>query len=470
MARLVIVGGGVVGLGLGMMLAKDGHDVLQFERDPEDPPDSVDAAWDRWERRGVAQFRLGHFFLARWRTIVDAELPELLPAMEAGGALRVNPLLEAPEQFHGGARPGDGRYEVVTGRRVLVEKVVAELAEKTPGLTLRRGAAVTGLITGPSIVAGVPQITGVRTEDGSEITADLVIDASGRRSALPAWLAALDLRPPLEDLEDSGFIYYGRHYRSEDGSLPVSLGGALQNYGSISSLTLGADNGHWAVIIVARADDAALRRLKDVETWEKVVRSLPTIAHWIDADPVEDRIVMMSKIEDRIRHLRIDDRPLATGLLLTGDAWACTNPSLGRGVSIGTMQAVAARDCLRTATDPVDLSESYAAATSELVEPWYQATLTFDRARLDEMGRIAHGAPNDELPAEYDMARAMDAATLKDPDCFRAMLDVQFVQHLPHDVLSRPGVRDKVVELGGSWRDEPTLGPDRDALIALAHS
>ena len=130
MARLVIVGGGVVGLGLGMLLAKDGHDVLQLERDPEPPPDRLDAAWDGWGRRGVAQFRLGHLFLARWRTIVGAELPELLPALEAAGALRSNPLLEAPGQFHGGERPGDERYELVTGRRVLVEKVAAELAER----------------------------------------------------------------------------------------------------------------------------------------------------------------------------------------------------------------------------------------------------------------------------------------------------------------------------------------------------
>ena len=102
-----IVGGGVVGLELGIMLARDGNDVLQLERDPESPPDSVDAAWERWERRGVAQ---------RWA----AEL--------SGWAWRTNPLLEAPEPFHGGARPDDGRYEMVTGRRVFVEKVVAELA------------------------------------------------------------------------------------------------------------------------------------------------------------------------------------------------------------------------------------------------------------------------------------------------------------------------------------------------------
>ena len=470
MARVVIAGGGVVGLGLGMLLAKDGHDVLQLERDPEPPPDTVDEAWEAWERRGVAQFRLGHAFLPRWRTIVEAEMPEVIPALEQVGALRINPLLEAPEQFHGGARPGDERFEMVTGRRVVVEKAMAELADATPGLTVRRGVAVNGLLTGPSAVAGVPHITGVRTGDGAEIHADVVVDASGRRSALASWLQAAGASPPIEEMEDSGFVYYCRHYRSVDGSVPVSLGGVLQNYGSISTLTIPSDNGYWAVILVARADDAALRRLKDVATWEKVVRSLPTIAHWIDGKPVEDRIVVMAKIEDRIRHLRLDGGPLATGLLVTGDAWACTNPSLGRGVSIGTMHALTARDALRTADDPMELADCYATATAEVVEPWYQATLAFDRARLDEMGRLAAGQSNDGLPPDYDMARAMDSAMIKDPDCFRAMMDVIFVHSLPHEVLARPGIADKVLEFGGGWRDEPSFGPDRHQLVDLASS
>lgn len=470
MARVVLVGCGVVGLELGMLLAKDGHDVLQLERDPDPPPVSVDAAWERWERRGVAQLRLGHVFLARWRTIVEAELPELVPALEEAGALRANPLLDAPEQFHGGARPGDDRYDLLTARRVLVEKTVADVAERTPGLTVRRGMAVTGLLTGTPVVAGAPHVTGVRTEDGTEIGADVVIDVSGRRSALPSWLLAVGARPPLEVLEDSGFIYYGRHYRSKDGSLPVVLGGALQNYGSISSLTLAADNGHWAVIIVARADDAALRGLKDVGTWERVVRSLPTVAHWIDGQPVEDRIVLMSKIEDRIRYFSVDGRPLASGLLLAGDAWASTNPSLGRGVSIGTMHAVLVRDCLRGPDGPAELAEAYATATREVVEPWYLATLAFDRARLDEMGRIVRGAADGALPPFYEMARAMEAATLRDPDCFRAMLDVAFVHELPGAVLERPGLREKILSLGGGWREEPALGPDRQSLVELANS
>jgi glycine/D-amino acid oxidase-like deaminating enzyme len=66
MARIVVVGGGIVGLGASVMLARDGHDVTVLERDAALPPDPR-AAWDGWERRGVNQFRLLHFFMPRYR-------------------------------------------------------------------------------------------------------------------------------------------------------------------------------------------------------------------------------------------------------------------------------------------------------------------------------------------------------------------------------------------------------------------
>ena len=68
-------------------------------------------------------------------------------------------------------------------------------------------------------------MTGVRTSSGDELAADLVIDAMGRRSGLPGWLAALGARPVAEEAEDSGFTYYTRYFRSAAGSAPSSSPG-----------------------------------------------------------------------------------------------------------------------------------------------------------------------------------------------------------------------------------------------------
>lgn len=48
--------------------------------------------------------------------------------------------------------------------------------------------AVAGLTSGDSAQAGVPQVSGVRAKDGQVVPADLVVDMTGRRSALPGWL------------------------------------------------------------------------------------------------------------------------------------------------------------------------------------------------------------------------------------------------------------------------------------------
>ena len=66
MAKIVIAGAGVVGLGAGLLLCGDGHEVTVLERDARAPPAGAAEIWAAWQRKGVSQFRLPHFFLARY--------------------------------------------------------------------------------------------------------------------------------------------------------------------------------------------------------------------------------------------------------------------------------------------------------------------------------------------------------------------------------------------------------------------
>ena len=113
-----------------------------------------------------------------------------------------------------------------------------------------------------------------------------LVDATGRRSPLPSLLEAIGALAPEEEVEDSGFMYYGRHFRSLDGSQPPAFGPLLQHYDSISVLTLPADNGTWGMGIITSARDAPLRAAREVEVWERVIASYPLIAHWLNGDPI----------------------------------------------------------------------------------------------------------------------------------------------------------------------------------------
>ena len=83
MSRIVVAGGGIVGLSMAMMLAKQGHEVTVLERDAGAVPRSPDEAWQAWERQGIAQFRQAHFMHAAGRQLLDAMLPACKAATPA---------------------------------------------------------------------------------------------------------------------------------------------------------------------------------------------------------------------------------------------------------------------------------------------------------------------------------------------------------------------------------------------------
>lgn len=470
MARVAMIGGGLVGLCAATMLGRDGHEVTVAERDPAPPPPSPLDAWTTWQRRGVSQFRQLHYFLPRFRHVVEAELPDVADTLDAAGALRFNPISGLPPSMTGGWRPGDDRFEVLTGRRPLMEAVVAATAAREPNVDVRRGKAVRSLVTRRN--GAVPEVAGILLDSGEEIDADVVIDASGRRSCVSDLLAQAGAPRPLEENHDHGFVYYARHFRSADGSTPTPIGPLLQHCGSVSIVTLPADNGHWGVGIVASGKDRVARAMRSVEVWERVLRSFPLVAHWADGEPLTDDVEIMANIADRYRRFVIGDRPVAIGVLPLADAFACTNPSLGRGIAIGMMHAVALRDLLHDAADgggALDrdaLTLAWDRITDETVGGYVRDTLSFDQHRLAQIDAILEGRAYETDDVSFHMSQAFLAAAPKDADVLRHYLEVVSVLERAPDVLSDRDVAERVVRLGADGPDLPP-GPDRAELEQL---
>lgn len=472
MADVLVLGAGLNGLATAMLLARDDHHVTLLERDAAEPRGGAAELWEAWDRRGVNQFHQLHIMLPRWRMLMERELPEVLEQVEALGGRRVNVIAMLADEVTGGCRDGDERFDAVAARRPILEGAVAAVASCTPGVTIRRGVAVTGLVTGAEAVGGVPHVTGVLTAGGEAIRAHLVVDTTGRRSPLAGMLDAIGARRPIEEREESGFVYYARHFRSRDagpadGGHPAAKAGLLQHFESVSVLTLPCDSGTWGVGFITSSRDKELQALRDVHAWDAALALYPTVAHWADGLPLTD-VQVIAGIQDRYRRFVVDDTPVATGLLAVGDAWACTNPSLGRGASIGLLHACALRDLLRQVEvgEPEKLARRFDEVTEATVAPLYRMTLGFDRHRLAEINGDITGQPYRTSDPMWAMSKALYAAADRDPDVRRAYASVMSLIATPQQALAAPGLRGKAIALGANAPRYPTPGPARAELLA----
>lgn len=466
---ILIVGGGICGLGTALLLARDGHDVTVLERDASPFPASPHVCWDEWQRRGVAQFRQPHNFMPGLRLLLEAELPDVQESLARAGAARFDLLNPMPPSLGDASpRPVDDALWTLTARRPLGEWVFANAARHEPRVTIRPGVQVSGLTTGAAVVPGTPHVTGVRTTEGEELRADLVVDATGRGSRAPQWLTTIGARPPEEDEADSGFVYYTRYFH---GRQPRRLAPALTPVGTIFLLTLPGDNDTWSVTIFTASGDQPLKRLRHEESWTKVIQACPLHAHWLDGQPLGG-IHAMGGIVDRRRRFVVDGSPVATGFVAVADAWACTNPSAGRGLTVGFLHARQLRDVARRRLDdPAALVREFDARTETRIRPWYDAQIAVDRVRFAEINALREGQQSPPVVDDLALSiRALLSTMAFDPDLYRAALEYIGTVTPIQEVLARPGISDRIRDVRERLKNTPPPsmpGPNRQQLLDI---
>ena len=461
-AEVVVVGGGLGGLLTALLLADDDHRVTVVERDTGDAPSDATTAWDQWSRRGVAQFRQLFYLLPRFRHLAERDLPAVAAALDTV-ALRHDPLAEVTTSAD--ERAAD--IVAVTARRPTVEAAIAHVAARHPGVVIRRGVTVAGLVCGAPAAAGAAHVTGVRADTG-DITADLVVDATGRRSPLSRWLTAIGNPPLPEVVEDSGFVYHSRHFRSPDGTVPAVRGPLLQHFGSLSVLTLPGEAGTWGVGLITSSRDDELRSLRHADRWTAVARALTPIAHWVDGEPITD-IELMTRLEDRRRTLCPGGRPLVTGIVPVADAWASTNPTLGRGTTFALLHAIALRDTLRQigSTDPARFTLAWHETTERELGPHYDAVVAADRYRLAEIDAALAGVPNDRGDVAWRAYRVLEDVAHLDVELLRGWFRIAGLVASGTEVFAEPGFLRRLAR-AARRHTESAPTPSREEIVAIA--
>ncbi|HVA71169.1 MAG TPA: FAD-dependent oxidoreductase [Acidimicrobiales bacterium] len=468
MTRVVVVGGGPTGLSAAMLLAARGMDVVVLDRD-NPPPVDVEQAWDLWERRSVAQFHQVHLLLPGARALLEDQLPSVIDQLVAAGVGQFNVAEQLARNLPGGAGGVDFSrfFTRSTCRRPVLEFGFAAAARACPDVEIRYNCPVTELVLGPEVVRDVPHVIGVKTESGEVVTADLVLDVAGRRSPFSSLIeAAGGLRPP-EHSEEYGFVYNTRYFQGLN--QPEYRAPLLSPMGSISVLTVPGDRDHWSVTIYHSPKDKPMRKVRDPDVFDKVVRSMPHHAHWIDGEAVTEVNSMVSTA-NTTRQFVVDGRPCATGLLPIGDAWGFTNPSIGRGIFLGLNHAVALSDVVvANVGHPKELATAWDETTRREAVPWHDATVQFDRVRGPEVEALRLGEPDPHDPSDSSVAvaRAFSSAAHYDPQVLAWSSELGSCLTQPSELFARPGVIERVLEVAGQNPTYVIPGPDRAQLEAL---
>ena len=354
----------------------------------------------------------------------------------------------------------------VTARRPTLEQAMASAADARTGSPC--GAAWAWRGSRPCA-----RRLGARDGRAHGPRCDPLLRPARRRDRPPLAHAALPLEAggpeAVEEGGDSGFVYYTRFFRSADGSTPALRGPLNSPFESHSILTLPADAGTWSVTLYGAAADPPLKRFRHEPVWTSVMRASPLQAHWLEGEPMTG-ILPMGGVLDRRRRLPADGT--LTGVALLADAWACTNPSVGRGMTFGLMHGALLRDTLREhEAGSAAFAEAWDEATEREMAPWYEATVSADRARMDQLRAARDGGPY-VVPADpaSRLRAALPPAMGVDADAFRAGMEIGGCLALPSEVFARPGMAERVTKAAASRGDARLPGPSRAELLDIVSS
>ncbi|GGM82040.1 hypothetical protein GCM10011609_17530 [Lentzea pudingi] len=332
----VVLGGGLAGMLAASVLVKHVDEVTVVERDklPDGPS----------PRSGVPQARHAHLLMSGGARAIETVLPGTLDALVAAGAHRVgvpNDLVSLSAQ---GWVPRFPEMQfIVSSSRSLLDWVVRGQALRDNKISVLTGTEPVSLLGDRNAV------TGVLVEDRisrAQVTleADLVVDATGRGSRLPAWLVEFGLPEVASESVDSGLAYATRIFQAP----PTAASGfpivnvqanPRDPFPGCTATLLPIEDGKWLVTLSGTRGGEPTTDESEFVAFARSVRN-PVVGELIaSAEPLSPVYGSHSTANRRMFFERLKSWP--RGLLALGDSVATYNPVYGHGMSIAAQSALA---------------------------------------------------------------------------------------------------------------------------------
>jgi 2-polyprenyl-6-methoxyphenol hydroxylase-like FAD-dependent oxidoreductase len=429
MSKVIIAGGSIAGFASALALADAGHEVEILERAAGEPPAAVGTAAG-WQRPTVPQAVHSHAFASLGCNVLHERARDVYDGLLAAGASEINLADYPPPTLPGFDRqPADASLRMIIARRSTFELILRQRALARPAVRFTAGATVRGLVTSADDPA---RVTGLRLEDGQSVLGDVVLDATGRRTAADSWLAAAGLPVPSTTSESCKIVYYTRHYRqlSPGPAGPLNRGfGSGGLWDAYAAVLFLGDNRTFSISVGVLPEDTELKSLRTEAAFEAVIRATPLLANWIapeNAEPISP-VHVMSGLDNTIRTPVTGQEP-ARGFFAVGDAVCTTNPSYGRGVSLALREAFDLADLLGANPGAeAEQAAGWAALAERLVRPWWEEAIANDRGRAAVWEAALAGTPLGPPPRGQVNFGVAVAASARDEAVWRRIANVMMM-------------------------------------------
>jgi 2-polyprenyl-6-methoxyphenol hydroxylase-like FAD-dependent oxidoreductase len=418
--RAVVLGSGMAGLFATRILSDHFDEVILVDRD--DIPDSPRT------RQGVPQGKHFHALLPGGLDIATELFPGFTDDLLEAGAI---PCVGGQDFF--AYRPEGKSYAIAVYQpepkpsgmiyfmsRPLLEDCLRQRVHSLSNVETRYRSLVRDAL------ADKGRVTGLVMDDGERLSADLVVDASGRNARTIHWLTTLGFEAPPESVINCDFAYASAVVRPAD---PQALGGAgffvLPKpdgpHTSRGAYLVRIEGDNWIAGLGGRFGDYPPT---DVDGWRQFGRTLVSPA-WDEAMDTAELVTtpVGFKFPRSVRrHFERLER-FPEGLIPLGDSLCHFNPLYGQGMSAAACQAQALGQVLeRRARASQDLSglafDFFPEAFEVTRTPWALAA-----AADFQDGRTTGDFPMEEMQslAMFSMAAAM-ADT--DPQAAQLVADI----------------------------------------------
>lgn len=343
----VVLGGSLAGLLAARVLADHFEEVTLIERDIY--PDAPET------RRGIPQANHVHGLLLRGRQVLEELFPGLQDEMIAEGA----PLLDMANDISWYTRAGWGirfpsDFKVLAFTRPLLDFHVRRRIAENPRITVMDNTEVLRLLPDYIVenrISGVlvcPRAADSDRRIAKTISADLVVDATGRASRAPRWLTELGYDAPEEIIINAHLGYASRLYRIPEnfnGDWTCAYVQSAPPERKRGAILFRVEGNRWLVTLIGGGRDYPP---SDEAGFLEFARGLPVSTIYDamrSAEPLTP-IKTHRATENRLRRFE-QAKYLPHNFLLLGDAVCAFNPVYGQGMTIASLGAVTLGECLR---------------------------------------------------------------------------------------------------------------------------